>query len=69
MNSGKSESRPAGRLATHRWTSSELTIAKLGIQRKGARNLWVNASAGKVRPVVREPSTTHYCCSCCRWSA
>jgi hypothetical protein len=25
--------------------------------------------AGKVRPAPRESGTTHYGCSCCRWSA
>jgi hypothetical protein len=25
--------------------------------------------AGKVRPAPREPGVSHYCCSCCRWSA
>jgi hypothetical protein len=25
------------------------------------------ALSGKVRPAPREPQTTHYGCSCCRW--
>jgi hypothetical protein len=27
------------------------------------------AMSGKVRPAPREPQTTHYGCSCCRWTA
>ena len=30
---------------------------------------WRLASMGKVRPVPKERGVTHYCCSCCRWSA
>jgi hypothetical protein len=33
------------------------------------RGFFHKAMSGKVRPAPREPETTHYGCSCCRWSA
>jgi len=59
---------PATQLAPKELTTAEEEDTR-NLDSSGGGNLWDLALEGKVRPAPREPETTHYGCSCCRWWA